>query len=161
MPLSLSTTPGVSANAYADLESVQALAAYRGASGVAFLELTADQQVQAIATAAAEIDSFVVPLATLAGAASFPLDLVKANQELAIVRAPAFADGATGDPTTPVIDRVKRDRTGELETEYFAPATMDPASIAAFPPVVQRLVARWQRLTVASNYGSSTAVRGA
>jgi hypothetical protein len=119
MPLTLVTDAGDAAvNAFADLVSVQALAAYRGASGTAFLDLSPDQQVSAIASAAAEIDSFVITSATLAGASSFPLDIVRANRELAIARASLFADGATADPLTPTVDRVKRDKTGPLETEY-------------------------------------------
>lgn len=161
MPLTLVTTPGLGANAYADRASVVALAAYRGAPGTAFLDLSNDQQVAAIASAAAEIDSFVIASATLAGATRFPNDLVRANQELAIVRAPLFADGATADPLVPAVSAVKRDKTGPLEVEYFEPATTDAASVKALPPVVQRYLTRWLQLPITSvGYGRSTAVRG-
>ncbi|WP_353268009.1 hypothetical protein [Gemmatimonas sp.] len=161
MPLALVTTPGPTANAYADRASVVALASYRGTSGAAFLELSEDQQVSAIASAAAEVDSFVIASATLAGATAFPSDLVRANQELAIVRAPLFADGATADPLVPVVSALKRDKTGPLEQEFFEPATTDAASVKALPPVVQRYLTRWMQLPITSvGYGRSTAVRG-
>ncbi|WP_353267474.1 hypothetical protein [Gemmatimonas sp.] len=161
MPLTLVTTPGPTANAYADRASVLALAPYRGAPGLAFLELTEDQQVSAIASAAAEIESFVVVGATLAQATAFPVELVRANQELAIARAPQFVDGATGDPLAPAISTIKRDKVGELEVEFFAPTTTDTASVKALPPVVQRYLTRFLQLPITSvGYGSSIAVRG-
>ncbi len=161
MPLTLVTTPGDAAvNSYTDLASVQELAAYRGAPGAAFLELEDDQQIAAIASAAAEIDSFVVEEATLLGATEFPSDVVRANRELAIVRHASFADGATDDPLSPSVDRIKRDKTGPLETEYFAPATVDPAAVSSLPPVVQRLLKRWLYSSTATGYGTGTAIRG-
>ena len=165
MPLALITTPGdAAANAYTELVPVQELAAYRGAPGAAFLALDADQQTSAVASAAAEIDSFVVDDARLQSATTFPVDVVKANRELAIIRAAAFADGATADPMTPTLDRIKRDKTGPLETEFFAPPTVDAASVSALPPVVQRLLARWlystEVATSVTGYGMGTAVRG-
>jgi hypothetical protein len=162
MPLLLTTTPG-SANAYADRLSVLAVAAYRGVSGSVFLDLTEDQQIAAIATTAAEIDSFVVSAASLAGASVFPPSMVRANQELAIARAAAFGDNATGDPLTPVVRTIKRDKTGPLETEFFAPTVTDPASVQALPPVVQRLIDPWLRRQIplpVPGYGQSVAVRG-
>jgi hypothetical protein len=164
MALALVTTPGPTANAYAEQAVVVALAAYRGAPGRVFLDLSSDEQMAAIAAAAAELDSFVVPAATLAGATTFPPAMVRANEELAITRAPLFTETATADPLVPVTNTIKRDKTGPLETEYFAPPTVDPAAVQALPPIVQRLIDRWLKRPVpmaAAGYGSSTAVRGA
>lgn len=164
--LTLDATPGGPAsNSYATVAQAVALASYR-IGGAAFVALTSDQQIQALVTAARDIDSsagvspgfiggFIGDQASDAQAmawprtgtvyAALPADLVSANIELAISYAPLFVSG--GDPLNedPNVGNIKIDKTDVLSTEYFAPRFIAPYTTPAqavqrFPAIVQRLL---------------------
>jgi hypothetical protein len=165
MPLTLVATPGAAnANAYADVATASAVAAYRvGGDAVAWLALTADQKIQTLVTASRDEDTLPFKGAratstqalewprtgTAYDATTIPPPLVSSTIELAFSYAPAFAAGATIDPLN--LDtsdaRIKRDKVGPLETEYFTPAGVpeqfgiEVTGLERFPAMVQRLLA--------------------
>lgn len=178
------------ANAYATVAAAILVASYQ-IGGADFVALTSDQQIQALVTAARDIDSiesvspgfvggFLGDRATSTqsmawprtgtpfDSASLPATLVAANIELAITYAPQFADGGSGDVLNadPQAINIKREKTGPLETEYFAPQFIAPQATAAtaiqrFPTMVQRLLV--PLVVVASSFwraGSGVVTRG-
>lgn len=173
MALTLTATPGGSdSNAYVTVADAIEYAGYR-VGGAAFTGLTDDQKIQALVTAASDIDTleedpgFVgdryaadQTLAWPRDVAELPANLVKANIELAISYATAFARG------TDVLNRqlgngnIKRDKTGPLETEYFAVGPTSATAIERFPPVVQRLLAGLVLQPSDNAWGSAEVVRG-
>jgi hypothetical protein len=172
VPLTLVTTAGAAnANAYVDLVDVQAVAAYRGPSGEAFLDLTEDQQVQAIATVAQALDPlpYLGEVATEEQALAWPRTgtpysgipsrLKRANIEGAIALHASFTLDATTSVLAPVVDPVKSVKAGAVEVEFFTPSTIKADDLSAFPIIVQRLVTPLLRPAPVSGYGSSTAVR--
>lgn len=175
MPLTLVTDLGdAAANAYTDLASVRAVAAYRGAAGAAFNLLTDDQASSAIATMSADIDSsdwdgekaddaqaMAWPrTGTLHSGTGAPPEVVRATIEGSIAIGARFAPGYTADPLNPPADRLKRDKTGPLEVEFFQAPTVAATSADRLPPIVQRLIARYLRRENASAWGRGTVVRG-
>ncbi len=172
MALTLVATPGATdANAYADASGALAVAAYRvpDPNTVAFGDLSADQQVQALVTATRDIDStpgLAGSPGTSAQALFFPRTgdggvlppaVVSACIELAISYAPLFAAGATDDPLNSGVNgNIKVDKTGPLTTEYFA-ARDTATGLDRFPPIVQRLLAPFLQAT--SGWGSATVER--
>jgi hypothetical protein len=179
VPLTLVTTPGASnANAYADLAQTLAVAAYRGPSGETFIGLTADEQISAIASFAAELDAVEYegqPLSVAqsmawprTGEDGIPVAIVRASIEGAILRAPSF-DGSAAEPAPSPLDpdrqALKALGVGPVKLQFdtgAADATLlaDPAlaSIAHLPLIVQRLIAPYVRRRRAS-FGASVAVR--
>lgn len=183
MPLTLVATAGASnANAYADVATASAAAAYRiGADAVAWLALSADQKIQSLVTATRDIDTllFTGDRATSTQALEWPrtgtdyadtvlpATLVSATIELAFSYAPAFAVGATIDPLNPdtTAARLKREKVGPLESEWFAPATgpdvygAEATGLERFPGIVQRLLAPLLWLAAVNTWGSAAVVR--
>lgn len=181
MPLTLVATPGAAnANAYATVAAALALASYRvGPNATAFVALTSDQQIQALVTAARDID-------TLEGWPGFygerssdtqalawprtgtdyddnvlPPPLVQANIELALTYAPAFVAGYTADPmnSNRADLNVKRKKIDVLETEWFEARTTEATALERFPDVVQRLLYALVVLIVPV-WGQSDVTRG-
>lgn len=184
MPLTLVATPGASnANAYADQAAALAVASYRvGGSATAFVALGSDQQIQALVSAAKDLDTsdWIGARATTTQAmdwprivsgydtSTLPPDLVRANIELAF----SYAADLTSDALNtadPVLAGIKREKVGPLETEYRDPTIaggvagvlpMDARGLSRFPPLVQRLL--WSLVRSASTAGwgnSAIAVR--
>lgn len=174
MPLELEATAGADdANAYATVEETDEYAAYR-IGGAAFTALTPDQKIQALVTAATDIDSLEEDpgfiddrtfedqaLAWPRGDEDLPANLVKAAMELAISYAPLFAAGATGDALSPDPNNgnIKRKKTDVLEKEYFAPTKATATSIERFPAMVQRLLSGLVLPRSTSSWGSATVTR--
>lgn len=187
MPLTLVATPGAAnANAYATQAAALAAAAYRiGPNATAFIALTSDQQIQALVSAASDIDSigearidgwiveFLGVRATdvqsmewpRTGAEDFadnelPPNLVEANIELAFTYAPLFAAGTT-DPLNAdtSLARVKRKKVDVLETEWFEPGPTAEA-LERFPAMVQRLLSSLLEYTaIGGQWGSAVVTR--
>lgn len=188
MPLTLVATAGAAnANAYATVAAALTAASYRiGPNAVAFIALTADQQIQALVSAASDIDSlgdarvdgwlieFLGDRASSIQSMEWPRinagvfasdvlppALVDANIELAFTYAPLFAAG-TADPLN--IDtnaaRVKRKKVDVLETEWFEPGPTAEA-LERFPAMVQRLLSSLlgYRL-ITGQWGSTAVARG-
>lgn len=188
MPLTLIATPGAAnANAYATQAAALAAAPYRiGPNAVAFLALTSDQQIQALVSAAQDIDSlgnarvdgwlieFLGVRASdiqsmewpRSGTGEFadnalPADLVEANIELAFTYAPLFAAGTT-DPLNLDTNaaRVKRKKVDVLETEWFEPGPTAEA-LERFPALVQRLLSSLLSYRLITGvWGSAVVSRG-
>lgn len=180
MPLELEATPGAEdANAYATVAEAEEYASYR-VGGAAFLALTDEKQIQALVTAAGDIDTletdpgFIGDRATDDQALAWPRtgtdydddelpsSLVKANIELAMSYAPAFASGSTTDvlATESGNGNIKREKVGPLETEYFAAGSGGATAFTRFPAVVQRLLYGLVLLPAESGWGSATVERG-
>lgn len=188
MALALVATPGAAnANAYATEAAALTAASYRiGANPLAFVALTSDQRIQALVTAARDIDSlgdtrddgwlidFIGERTDDTQALQFPRsgtdfdddelppNLVEANIELAISYAPAFVAGYTGDVLNPdtTTARVKRKKIDVLETEYFAPGPTGTA-LERFPGMVQRLLASLLDYTqIVGAWGTGEVIRG-
>lgn len=179
MPLELIATVGADdANAYATVEEADAHASYR-VGGAAWVALTSDQKIQALVTAALDIDTLedapgflgdraddIQALAWPRTGTDYPDDelpasLVRANIELAISYAPAFAAGATIDVLNQnhADGNVKRKAIDVLETEWFAPRTTEATALDRFPDVVQRLLAGLVVILTPS-WGSAVVQRG-
>lgn len=188
MPLTLGAGPGsAAANAYATQTVAIAAAAYRiGPNAVAFLALTSDQQIQALVSAARDIDSLgnarvdgwlIKFLGSRASAMQsmewprigtgvfavdqLPADLVDANIELAFTYAPLFAAGTT-DPLNvdTSVARVKLKTVDVLTTEWFAPGPTAEA-LERFPPMVQRLLSSLlDYILITGQWGSVSVARG-
>lgn len=172
MPLTLVTTPGAAdANAYADLASVQAFAAYRGGAGQAFLDLTVDEQIQAIATTALAIDplDYIGTRATSTQALAWPrtgtdydgvpLAVIRANTELAITRAPEFTITATTSSLNPQPNAVRKLKVGPIELTFPDPVT--PTVTSLIPATILGLLKDVLRASTpgAGAWGSATVVR--
>jgi hypothetical protein len=188
VPLVLDATVGApTANAYATVAAAITAANYRiGPNAVAFIALTSDQQIQALVSAARDIDSlgdarvdgwlveFMGERASdtqsmewpRSGTLDFaddelPADLVAANIELAFTYAPLFAAG-TADPLNADTSaaRVKRKKVDVLETEWFEPGPTAEA-LERFPAMVQRLLSSLldYRL-ITGQWGSAAVSRG-
>lgn len=180
MPLELEATPGAEdANAYATVEEAEAYAAYR-IGGAAFVALTDDQKIQALVTAAREIDTLEADpgfigdrtdddqvLAWPRSGTDFdddqlPTSLINANIELAISYAPAFAAGFSGDVLTNNASNgnIKSETVGPLSTEYFQAGAVSATALERLPAVVQRLLTGLVVQTSADSWGSATVQRG-
>jgi hypothetical protein len=181
MPLTLTATAGsASANSYADVSAATSAAAYRvGGEAAAWLSLSADQKIQTLVTATRAIDTVRFRgsrasttqalewprTGTDYAADQLPTSLVMATIELAWSYASAFATGATDTDVLNPDDseaRIKREKTGPLETEYFAaPAAPQDAygnvivGLERFPAIVQRLLAPLVWVASRSAWGSS------
>ena len=175
MPLTLVATPGAAnANAYATQAAAITHAQYR-VGGAAFIALTSDQQIQALVTAASDIDAIGDGVAGFIGdratatqsmewprdAGTLPANLVEANIELAMSYAPAFVTGYTGDVLNPSRSdgTIKRKKVDVLETEWFEARTTEATALERFPDVVQRLLSSLIRI-VATWGGSAIVARG-
>lgn len=187
MPLTLVATAGAAnANAYATQAAALAAADYRiGPTGVAFKALTSDQQIQALVSAASDIDSlgdarvdgwivdFLGERATDTQSMEWPRadtgvfddnelpsDLVKANIELAFTYAPLFAAGTT-DPLNAdtSLARVKEKTVDVLTTIWFEPGPTAQA-LERFPAMVQRLLSSLLDFTlIGGEWGSAVVTR--
>jgi hypothetical protein len=179
MSLALVATVGAAdANAYADVAAATAVAAYRvGGEAAAWLALTADQKIQSLVTATRDIDTVTFKgtrasttqalewprTGTAYGSTVLPAPLVQATIEPAFSYAPAFAVGADIDPLAPdeSAGRIKREKTAELETEWFAPGTTAPYNeLARYPSIVQRLLAPLVWIAATGGWGSAVVTRG-
>lgn len=163
MPLTLVATPGSSsANAYATVVEATAIADYRlGSAG--WTSLSSDQKIQALVTAARDIDSLEGSAPGLIGGFlgerssdtqalawpragsdydedELPKTLVDANIELALSYTPVIAAGTDVLNTDRTNGNVKRKKVDVLETEFFAPNEDGALSMERFPPIVQRLL---------------------
>lgn len=183
MALELVATPGAAnANAYATVATARAAAAYRpGADALAWLDLDGDEQIQTLVTASRDIDTVLYwgDRATSTQALEFPRTgtdyavdalpppLVSATIELAFSYAPAFAAGATIDVLNPDTSagRIKRDKVGPIETEFFAqpkaPSVFGATvpGLERFPTIVQRLLAPLAWVAPLPGWGSATVTR--
>jgi hypothetical protein len=181
MPLTLTETAGgVDSNSYASAAAALAVAAYRPA-GAAFIALTADQQVQALATVTQDIDSIAYPApgqyggfigerATTTQAlewprtgtayAGLPASLVAATIEYAILMAPQVAAGTYTLEAVSGLGNIKREKVDTIEVEYFAGAAPVADALARFPRIVQDLLRSLVMAPVANTWGSGTAARG-
>lgn len=181
MPLELEATPGADdANAYVTVDDAEAYASYRVGSA-AFLALTDDQKIQALVTATRDIDTleddpgFVGERASedqalawprtgtdTAASDELPRSLVNATIELAMSYAPAFESGSTLDVLNADTGNgnIKREKTGPLETEFFAAGSVSATAFARFPAVVQRLLSAVVLLPDTSTWGAATVSRG-
>jgi len=180
MPLTLNADAGdAAANAYATVTEAETYASYR-VGGAAFIALTADQKIQALVTAAGDIDTLeddpgfigdrtddVQALAWPRTDTDFaddelPAPLVKANVELAMSYAPAFATGSTTDvlATSSGNGNIKREQVGPIETEYFEAGSTAATAFARFPAVVQRLLFALVIQPATSGWGSAVVSRG-
>lgn len=159
MALELIATPAApDANAYLTQAQADALALYR-IGGAAWDDLTSDEQIQALVTATASIDTLEPQWWCTArstseqalawprgGAMTLPDSLVRATFELAFSYIPAFTSGT--DVLNPDLraGNIKRKKIDVLETEYFAPGA-DPSgasaatSVQRFPAAVQGFLA--------------------
>ncbi len=172
MPISVIATPGAEdANAYSTVEEAAEYASYR-VGGAAFMALTDDQKVQALVTAASDINTLeTIPgfvgsrysdeqsLAWPRDSANLPANLVAANIELAMYYASAFSTGSDVLNRDTANGNVKRKRIGPLETEWFAPNSASATAFERLPPVVQRLLYDLV-LHVPSAWGSAEVRRG-
>lgn len=189
MALLLVATPGASdANAYADVAAANLAATYRiGSNATGWAALTPDQKIQALVTAARDIDTladtradgWMLDFTGLRASASqsmqfprsglddwtnteIPDPVVSANIELAFTYVPAFASTFTGDVLSadPAAYRVKRKKVDVLETEYFE-AGPAPTALERFPAIVQRLLSAVLTWTpVQQIWGGGSVVRG-
>lgn len=180
MPLTLVATPGaVDANAYATVAQADALAAYRGALGAAFLALTPDQRITALVTTAADIDSigddFIGARASSTQSMEWPRSgtedyadntlpakLVRANIEYAIISNAVFATGGSGELLSATIGNgnVKSKTVDVLTTEYFEPTAVEASSLDRFPRVVQNLLRSLVYAASDTEWGSAAVTRG-
>lgn len=160
MALDLIATPAApDANAYCDEATASALAAYR-IGGASWSDLSSDEQIQALVTATAAIDTLEPQFCdarststqSLAfprgGAMTLPDTLVRATFELAFSYVPAFAPGSSIDVLNPDLRaaNIKRKKVDVLETEWFAPGgdasgASAATSVERFPPAVQGFLA--------------------
>lgn len=177
-----STVGGVSSNGYADVAAVLAVAAYRPA-GAAFIALTADQQVQAIATVTQDIDALANPAPGLWGgfigeratttqalewprsgtsyaATDLPRVLVAATIEYAILVASKVATGAYTLDVVTGLGLIKRKKIDVIETEYFPGAEPVTDALSHFPRVVQDLLRPLVIVPAGHLWGSGSASRG-
>lgn len=173
MPLTLVATPAaVNANAYATVAEAIAYADYR-VGGAAFIALTSDQKIQALVTATTDIDTveddpgFIGERYTGTQAlewprdsAVLPIDLVRANIELAMSYAPAFTAGT--DVLNAVVGNgnIKEDTVGPLTTVYFEAGTVGATALERFPAIVQRLLFGLVLHPVENEWGSAIVTRG-
>lgn len=169
----VATSGAANANAYADAATAQAYAETRVGSA-AFLALNDDQQEQALITAASEMDTLeAVPgflgtrysttqaLAFPRGAtATLPVNLVRANIELAMSYAAAVVAGT--DPLSADVGNgnIKEDTVGPITTVYFAPGAVGATAVERFPAFVQRLLYALLIQPAASGWGSAEVSRG-
>lgn len=181
MPLTIDADPGSpTANSFATVAEADAYAAYRIGGG-AFVALTSDQKIQALVTAARDINTvediypgFLGDRTDDVQALSWPrtgtdyyaddelpTSLVQANIELAMSYAPAFAAGATIDVLNQnrTDGSVKRKVVDVLETEWFTPRTVEATALERFPDAVQRLLAGLVVILL-PQWGRATVVRG-
>lgn len=162
-----------SANTYADASAADAYLAYRvGAS--AWAGYSADLKAQALVSATRDIDTldFIGERATDDQALEWPRTgtdyaddalpqrLVDATIELAFSYAQQVTADATSDVLNPVPDNIKREKTGPLETEYFAPTAPEATALERLPAIVQRLLAPLLRTPVVGQWGSALVLRG-
>jgi hypothetical protein len=180
MPLVLEATPGADdANAYATVAEADEYTSYRVGSA-AWAALTADQKIQALVTAAGDIDTLendpgfigerTDDLQSMAWPRTgtdyaddgLPLTRVNATIELAMTYAPAFATGSTTDvlATESGNGNITREKVGPLETEYFAAGSGGATAFTRFPAVVQRLLFALVQLPADAGWGSATVTRG-
>lgn len=171
MPITLVTTAGAAyANAYVDLATVRAVAAYRGVPGETFLDLTEDQQIQAIATTALGIDALcyegspTTSTQALAfprnGDATVPPAIVRANTEEAIAKASAFSEETPSNVLAPADQPVKRVKAGPVEVEFQPAATLNADSMSAFALITQRLLAPFLCRPAVPGWGVGVVTRG-
>lgn len=171
MAIALIVTAGAAdANAYVDLVTVQTVAAYRGAPGVAFLGLAEDQQIQAIATTALSLDAlcFAGSLSSDTQAMAFPRDgnttipsaIVRANTEEAISKAASFLDGVSSNVLAPDTQAIKRVKAGPVEVEFQPAAVLTAESLSTFALITQRLLAPLLCRPAAAGWGVGVVTRG-
>lgn len=175
MPLEVDATAGAEdANAYADIEAADAHLEFRVGSA-AWFDLSDDDKAQALVTAARDIDAlegdpgFTGDRSDDEQALAFPRDgddelpieVVRANIELALTYVPAFAAGYTGDvlATDASNGNIKRDKVGQIEVEYFAPGSSSATALSRLPAIVQRLLSSFV-VTATTGWGSATVTRG-
>lgn len=180
MPLTLdATVGGPAANSYSTVAGADTHAEYR-IGGAAFIALTADQKIQALVTAARDIDTLelepgflgdrvddVQALAWPRSGTDYPDDelpdsLVRANIELAMSYAPAFVVGYTGDVLNQnrTDGNVKEKTVDVLTTVWFEPRTTEATALERFPDVVQRLLAGLVVTVSDQAWGSAVVERG-
>jgi len=181
MPIAIDATAGGAAsNGYSTTSAVAAVAAYRP-GGAAFIALTADQQVQAVATVTQDIDSianaapgqyggFIGEKATTAQALEWPrtgtdytglpAPLVAATIEYAIIMAPQVLAGTYTLEAVSGLGNIKRVKTDVLEREYFPGAEPIADVLARFPRIVQDLLRSLVIVPAENAWGSGTAARG-
>jgi len=96
---------------------------------------------------------------------AWPWRLVQAFIEGTFALGAKLAADPTADPLSAASAQpetnIKRDKTGPLEIEYFAPVVKAPdmATLDRFPAIVQNLLRPLIRVAVVANYGSGKAVR--
>lgn len=175
MPLTLIATSGAAdANAYATVAEATTYADYR-VGGAAFIALTSDQKIQALVTATRDIDTLeddpgftgdrffaVQALAWPRDEAALPRNLVRANIELAMSYAPAFAAGSTTDVLNadPGNGNIQEETVGPITTVYFAPGSTAATAFERFPAIVQRLLYSLVIHPASSSWGSAVVSRG-
>jgi hypothetical protein len=161
MALTLVATPAApDANAYCTQAQADALASYR-VGAAAWLDLSPDEQIQALVTATSAIDTlepqwWCSARTTTTQALAWPRDgemtlpdtLVRATFELAFSYVPAFTAGSDTDVLNPDLraGNIKRKKIDVLETEWFAPSgdasgASAAMSVQRFPPAVQGFLA--------------------
>lgn len=163
---------GASSNAYADVAAATTVATYRvGGSAAAWLALTPDQKIQTLVTATRDIDALLFKGARATGTQALewprtgtayastiiPAPIIAATIELAFSYATAVTAGT--DVLNPDTATIKREKVGEIETEYFTPSTPLTDDLTHFPLIVQRLLAPLVWIAAASGWGNSLAVR--
>lgn len=172
MPIQV--TADLEATVYADADAADAVADLR-VGGAAFKALEGEDKDRAAATATADLDTVdwigerVDPDQLLAWPRTgtdfdedaWPQRVIDAAIELMFSYVPAFATGATIDVLNPdaVEPNIKREKVGPLDTEYFAPRTVDATALERFPAVVQRLLAPLVRTPDAAAWGTGASVR--
>jgi hypothetical protein len=174
MALELVATAGADdANAYATVEEADAYAAYRF-GGTAFTDLDADEKIQALVTAARDIDTLESDpgliddryftdqaLAFPRGSADLPAGIITANIELAISYAAAVASGSADVLNADVGNaNQKKVVVGPIEVEYFSAASSDASTLTRFPAFVQRLLVPFVVQPSTVTWGSAEVTRG-
>jgi hypothetical protein len=177
VPLTLVATAGdPDANAYIDVDDADELASYRVGVSARWDLLTDDQKTQALVTAASEIDTleampgFLGDRATADQPLAFPrtdlssaipAKVAKANAELAFSYMGAFATGSTVDPLAATLGNgnIKRDKVGPIETEYFAPGSVEATAFERLPAVLQRLLYEFVNHNLNTDWGSAVVER--
>lgn len=167
----------VEAIAYADQSAADAAALLRETVvRDAWEDLESEQKDGALATAARDLDTvdWIGERASDEQELEWPRTgtdysddawpelLVRANIALALSYAPAFATGATANVLNPdPADRnIKKEKVGQLETEYFVARTVEATALERFPEEVQRLLYSLVRRVDANAWGSATVTRG-
>lgn len=175
MPLVLDDeVGGIASNSYSSAATAIEYAGYR-VGGAAFIALTSDQQIQALVTAASDIDTLeddpgfigdrtddVQALPFPRDGADLPANLVTATIELAMSYAPAFATGSTKNvlATSAGNGNIQEDTVGPITTKYFEAGSTSATAFERFPAVVQRLLFALVLHPSGSGWGSGSVVRG-